>query len=68
MLKLSAVPKGRFNKEENKALRTADESEQLLSLRKGDVLITRGNTPELVADVAYVPKDEPNLLLPDLNL
>ncbi len=66
VLKLSAVSKGRFKREENKALRGADEEEQLLSLRKGDVLITRGNTPELVADVACIPYDEPNLLLPDL--
>ncbi|MBV7459047.1 MULTISPECIES: restriction endonuclease subunit S [unclassified Acidovorax] len=66
VLKLSAVSKGRFNREENKALRGVDDDEQLLALRKGDVLITRGNTPELVADVAYVPEDEPNLLLPDL--
>lgn len=66
VLKLSAVSKGRFKREENKALRATDEGEQLLALRKGDVLITRGNTPELVADVACVPDDEPNLLLPDL--
>lgn len=66
VLKLSAVSKGRFKREENKALRGVDDEEQLLALRKGDVLITRGNTPELVADVACVPKDEPNLLLPDL--
>jgi len=66
VLKLSAISKGRFKREENKALRGTDEEEQLLSLRKGDVLITRGNTPELVADVACVPHDEPNLLLPDL--
>ena len=66
VLKLSAVSKGRFKREENKALRGADGEEQLFALRKGDVLITRGNTPELVADVAWVPDDEPNLLLPDL--
>ena len=66
ILKLSAVSKGRFKREENKALRSMDEEEQMLALRKGDVLITRGNTPELVADVACVMNDEPNLLLPDL--
>lgn len=66
VLKLSAVSKGRFKREENKALHRIDDEEQPLTLRKGDVLITRGNTPELVADVAYVPNDEPNLLLPDL--
>ncbi|EJM67831.1 restriction endonuclease S subunit [Pseudomonas sp. GM50] len=66
VLKLSAVSKGRFKREENKALREADDDEQIHALRKGDVLITRGNTPELVADVACVPDDEPNLLIPDL--
>jgi type I restriction enzyme, S subunit len=65
-LKLSAVSNGRFKREENKALRDADEQEQALALRAGDVLITRSNTPELVADVACVPVDEPTLLLPDL--
>ena len=66
ILKLSAVNKGRFRRDENKALREIGDQEQVLSLRKGDVLITRGNTPDLVADVACVPSDEPNLLLPDL--
>ncbi len=66
VLKLSAISKGRFRREENKALKESDGTEQLLSLRKDDVLITRGNTPDLVADVAFVPSDEPNLLLPDL--
>ena len=37
-----------------------------VQLRKGDVLITRGNTPQLVGDVCVVPRNEPNLLLPDL--
>lgn len=66
ILKLSAVSKGRFKREENKALREKEDEEQLLALVKGDVLITRGNTPDLVADAAVVPEDEPNLLLPDL--
>jgi type I restriction enzyme, S subunit len=66
VLKLSAVSKGRFKREENKALRGIEEGEQPLALRKGDVLITRGNTPDIVADVACVLEDEPNLLLPDL--
>jgi type I restriction enzyme S subunit len=66
ILKLSAVSKGKFKREENKALATSDGSVQTYSLEKDDVLITRGNTPELVADVCYVPNDEPNLLIPDL--
>lgn len=66
VLKLSAVSRGRFKRDENKALREIDDEEQPFALCKGDVLITRGNTPDLVADVACVPDDEPNLLLPDL--
>jgi type I restriction enzyme S subunit len=66
VLKLGAVSRGRFRKEENKALRDADDSEQAAALRKGDILITRGNTPQLVGDVACVPEDQPNLLIPDL--
>lgn len=66
ILKLSAVSKGLFKREENKALREKEEEEQLLALVKGDILITRGNTPDLVADAAVVPEDEPSLLLPDL--
>lgn len=66
VLKLSAVSRGRFKRDENKALREMDDKEQPFALCKGDVLITRGNTPDLVADVACVPDDELNLLLPDL--
>ncbi|MBK8577736.1 MAG: hypothetical protein IPN78_05395 [Candidatus Accumulibacter sp.] len=35
VLKLSAVSKGRFKREENKALREAGEDEQAFALRKG---------------------------------
>ena len=66
VLKLSAVSRGVFFREKNKALSKADGTFSELSLTGGDVLITRGNTPELVGDVCYVPSDEPNLLVPDL--
>jgi len=66
VLKLSAVSRGRFLREENKALKESDGTIHELALKKGDVLLTRGNTPELVGDVCFVSKDEPNLLLPDL--
>ncbi|MEE4143426.1 MAG: hypothetical protein V2I26_01385, partial [Halieaceae bacterium] len=36
VLKLSAVSKGRFKREENKALREADEQEEAFALRAGD--------------------------------
>jgi type I restriction enzyme, S subunit len=67
ILKLSAISKGRFIRHENKALQQADDFViHANSLRKGDVLITRGNTPQLVGDVCVVPEDEPHLLIPDL--
>ena len=66
ILKLSAISKGRFIRHENKALQQADNSIQSLSLQKGDVLLTRGNTPKLVGDACVVPQDEPNLLISDL--
>jgi type I restriction enzyme S subunit len=66
ILKLSAISKGRFIRHENKALQQADNSIQSLSLQKGDVLLTRGNTPKLVGDACVVLQDEPNLLISDL--
>ena len=66
-MKLSAISKGEFIRHENKALRQADDDViHAQSLKRGDVLITRGNTPQLVGDVCMVPNDEPNLLIPDL--
>lgn len=66
ILKLSAINKGRFRRDENKAITGVAEIANGLSLQRGDVLITRGNTPDLVADVAHIPNDEPYLFLPDL--
>ena len=36
------------------------------ALHRGDLLITRANTPSLVGDVAWVDQDFPNLYLSDL--
>ncbi len=66
VLKLSAISKGKFVRNENKALRESEDSIHSLSLKGGDILITRGNTPKLVGDVCLVPQDEPNLLISDL--
>ena len=66
LLKLSAISKGKFIREENKALAKNDDYFENYSLKKDDILITRGNTPKLVADVCVIPKDEPNLLISDL--
>ncbi len=66
VLKLSAVKRGELFPEENKELdEDANIPEQLL-LRKGQVLISRGNTPKLVGDVALVNKDHDHLIISDL--
>lgn len=66
ILKLSAISGGRFIRTENKALRQVDDEVHLYSLKAGDVLVTRSNTPLRVGDACMVPMDEPNLLIPDL--
>jgi type I restriction enzyme S subunit len=66
VLKLSAISRGRFFPLENKALDTERGFPTDLGLRRGDVLVTRSNTPELVGDACSVPADFPSLLIPDL--
>jgi type I restriction enzyme S subunit len=66
VLKLSAISRGRFFPSENKALDTEGGFPTDLGLRRGDVLVTRSNTPELVGDACSVPADFPSLLIPDL--
>jgi type I restriction enzyme S subunit len=43
------------------------EPETRYLVKEGDLLLTRGNTPELVADVCIVPSTRPRLLLSDLH-
>ena len=66
VLKVSAVTYGKFNPLSVKAI-TA-ESELLrakIQPRKGQIIISRSNTEELVGASAYVDDDYPNLFLPD---
>lgn len=68
VLKVSAVgPKG-FVSSENKILDNQDEFLEKFQIRKGDVLITRANTVELVGRTCLVEKDYPNLMLSDKTL
>lgn len=65
ILKLSAIKQGQFIPTENKVV----APEQLLAeegVRAGDLLVSRANTPDLVGDSCAVPRDFPNLHLPDL--
>ena len=67
VLKVGAVLKGRFRPEEHKALPPDLEPERRFEVKEGDLLLTRGNTPELVADVCVVPVVRQRLMLSDLH-
>lgn len=66
VLKLSAVRDGRFLPYENKAMVPDSVPDWRYALRRGDLLISRANTPERVGDSAVVDSDYPNLFLCDL--
>ncbi len=68
VLKVSAVRRGRFHGEANKALPPEVTPELRYVISRGDVLLTRGSgSRDLVGDVALVDADVgARLLLPDL--
>lgn len=66
VLKLSAIKKGQFLPQENKALLPSDDIPPGLEIRAGDVFVTRANTPSLVGDAAMAEEDYPNLVFSDL--
>ncbi|MGL5558628.1 MAG: restriction endonuclease subunit S [Paraclostridium dentum] len=66
ILKLSAVTYGVYNPLENKALIDEKSFVANSEVKKGDLLFTRKNTPELVGMSAYVYETTPNLMMPDL--
>ena len=65
VLKVGCVNGGEFRSTENKAL--PDELTPLpdLALKRGDILISRANTRELVGGAAMVPVDFPTLMICD---
>lgn len=65
VVKVGCVNGGHFRPEENKALPVSLEPRPGLSLREGDVLVSRANTRELVGSCVAVPQSYPNLLLCD---
>ncbi|WP_417777475.1 restriction endonuclease subunit S [Stutzerimonas xanthomarina] len=65
VVKVGCVNGGVFRPQESKALPAEMEPRPELSLRAGDVLISRANTRELVGSCAVVPRDYPYLLLCD---
>jgi type I restriction enzyme S subunit len=68
VLKVSAVTWADFRPQEAKATEGNYEPAPHHRVRKGDILITRANTKELVGAVVHVDTDYPNRLLSDKTL
>ena len=66
VLKLSALSSGRFLPEENKAMLPGGAIAPDKGVRRGDILIARKNTPELVGSCVLVRDDVENLMFPDI--
>ena len=66
MLKLSAVTYGKYDSTENKAILEEKMFVSKAEVKKGDLLFTRKNTPELVGMSAFVYSTPPKLMMPDL--
>lgn len=65
VLKTSCVYTRSFRVEENKTV-VKDEYDRLkCSIRKGAIIVSRMNTPDLVGASALVDVDQPNIFLPD---
>lgn len=65
VLKVGCVNGGKFRVEESKALPSSLEPRPELAVRKGDVLVSRANTRELVGGCVVVPRDFPRIMLCD---
>ena len=65
VLKVSCVAHGRFFPQENKRILPSDAHRVSVSARRGDLLVTRANTFELIAACGIVDRDHNNLFLPD---
>ena len=66
VLKTSCVYSGIFRASENKTVYDTHEEERLsCPVRKGEIIISRMNTPDLVGASGLVLEESPNLFLPD---
>src|SRR5262249_29962514 len=65
VIKVSAVTWNTFLPGENKALPSDYAVPEEIKIRKGDLLLSRANTTELIAAVVVVDADYPNLMLSD---
>lgn len=66
VLKVGCVNGGQFDARQNKALPSDQVPKPQLTVRRDDVLVSRGNTRELVGSAATVLTDHPTLMLSDL--
>src|SRR5690606_36981348 len=65
VMKVGCVNGGVFAPAENKRLPPELEPMPSYALKRGDLLVSRANTRDLVGGAAVVPEDHPNLLLCD---
>ncbi|MEJ6487981.1 restriction endonuclease subunit S [Nostoc punctiforme UO1] len=65
VLKVSAVTSGVFNASESKPIKPDVTFHDSLIVKKGDMLMSRANTKELVGAVCIVREQPPKVLLPD---
>lgn len=65
VLKVSAVTYGYFKDDEYKVIFDLGKIKKNIWPKAGDLLFSRANTREYVGATALVPKDYPELLLPD---
>ncbi len=65
VLKTSCVGKDCLIPDENKSVWPTELDRVATPVRAGRIIVSRMNTPQLVGASAYVPKDYPNLFLPD---
>ena len=66
ILKLNAVNRSRFDETATKTLPADMVPRPDLEVRRGDVLVTRSNTPALVGDACFVETTRPKLMLSDI--
>lgn len=65
VLKVSAVSYGTFDPSAAKVIEGSELDRAKTHPRRGQIIISRSNTEELVGASAYIDQDYPNLFLPD---
>lgn len=65
VLKTSCVNEFRFNPNENKTIWKEEIERAKSNPKKGNIIISRMNTPELVGASGFIENDYPTLFLPD---